>query len=1126
MIARTFRGMMQILGGLGAGLAIVMILAAWRLSSGPISLAFLNTYLEGVLSNAHPEISVQLDDTILTWAGWERTLDIRVVNLRAMNAKDAVVAKVPQMSIAFSARGLSKGVAAPKSIEIFNPRVRLVRLKDGGFEVGMGGEDDDANPSVTEVALAFLENWDPDSPMRFLTRLSIVDGDLTIEDRRQNAVWRAPKAQVKLRRHALGVRGEISLDLETGADPGDMAFVTVLGDYRKGEHKVDLGIAFSELAPSVLSRIDPAFDIMAGVKIPLRGTMTASVSADQGVETLGFEISGQGGELSLPEPIKQNISLQDMVMIGRYEGETGILQLIELVANLGPEGTVHIPGPNGHDMPVERIRADGHYFSKEARVAIDNLDLDLHGPKAHISATIDGVGGPLDVKASGELEGMRVDELARYWPQDWGAEAHGWCVAHLSDGAVPKASIDIHLGTGEEGQVELKTLSGKMDIFDVTVDYLAPMPKARHAMGRAEFDMDSFDIWIDSGEVQGLSVDRGTIWLTGLDQYDQFADIKLTISGPVQNALELIDSEPLGFASALGIKPSSTDGAATTDLDLYFILENDLTLEQVKVSASSELRRVRIADVMFGKDVSGGDLRLRVDKKAMNVIGRAKVGDVPAVLAWQENFGKGAPFRSKYEVRGRLDDVSSMADFGLDPRPVVGDALSGPLSVNLIQEVRSEKKSILKVSLDAIDMSADVPNLGWRKDPGQPGTAEMEVHFDDGSIVAIPSFAISGAGLRAMGNATWSKGALERVILERFILGRNDVNGVLMPSGEGRWNAVLKGGSLDLSAAWKGVTGNKGQSDEPETAPVSQEGPLFDVSIALNRVWMDEKQGFDNVAGRLVRQGDTWKTLDLKGSVKGKKALELKIEPKANRKRALLIRGGDAGEALRVLGLFDNMVEGKLVVTGEIDDAKPGNPVAGIVQIKKFRIKKAPVLAHVLSLAALTGIVESLQGEGLHFQEMKLPYVMNSGDLSLKEAKAWGPSLGFTAEGRYDTIKDAFDMEGTIVPAYAINAVLGQIPLIGEVFTGEKGSGVFAATYTVTGTSDDPNVSVNPLTALAPGFLRNLFDVFDEDKKPKDGKGAPAKPKSPAKKDGKLGTRGQETARLAQPGLAIPNGTD
>jgi hypothetical protein len=69
-------------------------------------------------------------------------------------------------------------------------------------------------------------------------------------------------------------------------------------------------------------------------------------------------------------------------------------------------------------------------------------------------------------------------------------------------------------------------------------------------------------------------------------------------------------------------------------------------------------------------------------------------------------------------------------------------------------------------------------------------------------------------------------------------------------------------------------------------------------------------------------------------------------------------------------------------------------------------------------------------------------------------------------------------MFGTLVPAYTINSVLGEIPLIGTLLVGRKGEGIFALTYGISGSVEEPVITVNPLSALAPGFLRNFFAVF------------------------------------------------
>src|SRR6202022_141391 len=88
---------------------------------------------------------------------------------------------------------------------------------------------------------------------------------------------------------------------------------------------------------------------------------------------------------------------------------------------------------------------------------------------------------------------------------------------------------------------------------------------------------------------------------------------------------------------------------------------------------------------------------------------------------------------------------------------------------------------------------------------------------------------------------------------------------------------------------------------------------------------------------------------------------------------------------------------------------------------------------------------------------------------------AYGGAIGVTANGVVRLSQDRLDLQGTIVPAYALNSILGNIPLIGSLLLGGEGQGLFAANFRVTGSAADAQVSVNPLSAPAPGFLRRLF---------------------------------------------------
>jgi hypothetical protein len=66
-------------------------------------------------------------------------------------------------------------------------------------------------------------------------------------------------------------------------------------------------------------------------------------------------------------------------------------------------------------------------------------------------------------------------------------------------------------------------------------------------------------------------------------------------------------------------------------------------------------------------------------------------------------------------------------------------------------------------------------------------------------------------------------------------------------------------------------------------------------------------------------------------------------------------------------------------------------------------------------------------------------------------------------------------LKGSLVPACGVNSVLSNIPLLGDILASKKGEGILSATYSATGNMEQPNISTNPLSMLAPGIFRRLF---------------------------------------------------
>jgi hypothetical protein len=148
----------------------------------------------------------------------------------------------------------------------------------------------------------------------------------------------------------------------------------------------------------------------------------------------------------------------------------------------------------------------------------------------------------------------------------------------------------------------------------------------------------------------------------------------------------------------------------------------------------------------------------------------------------------------------------------------------------------------------------------------------------------------------------------------------------------------------------------------------------------------------------------------------------------------------------------------------------------GKAVLKDFRVLDQPFLARLFTAGSLGGLANLMQGQGIAVDTLEVPFSSRNGVISVHDSRATGPALGITADGYIDRPKNSIALKGSLVPMFGINSVLGNIPLLGDLLTSKRGEGIIGMTYSVTGVADEPSVSVNPLSALAPGILRRIFE--------------------------------------------------
>jgi uncharacterized protein YhdP len=153
---------------------------------------------------------------------------------------------------------------------------------------------------------------------------------------------------------------------------------------------------------------------------------------------------------------------------------------------------------------------------------------------------------------------------------------------------------------------------------------------------------------------------------------------------------------------------------------------------------------------------------------------------------------------------------------------------------------------------------------------------------------------------------------------------------------------------------------------------------------------------------------------------------------------------------------------------------------SGKLDVANFRVVQAPALARLFNAASVSGFADLLQGNGIAFDHLDADFNWADGVLTLREGRAAGSATGITFAGPIDLGRSNMDITGTLVPVYTLNRIVGAIPFVGDLLSGGEGQGLFAATYSMRGSIDEPQTSVNPLSVLAPGFIRNLFFLRDQ----------------------------------------------
>lgn len=725
-------------------------------------------------------------------------------------------------------------------------------------------------------------------------------------------------------------------------------------------------------------------------------------------------------------------------------------------------------------------------------VTLEALQLDLPAGEGRTRITTTGAArlaeGRWGAELSLGLDGARFADLPRLWPEGLVEGARLWITENITEGRVAEGRWRIGLSADTAfGDLRLEALEGEAVVENATVHFLRPMPPVAGVSGQARFGRDAVVVETRggalAGEAGGVQVDASTLRFV-FDPAGEadIAETSFDLSGPLTGLVSVLRHPRLGLFDRRPFPVDVRAGQFTGRLQMTFPLLADLRTEQIRLRAEARVTQGRVAALLLGRDLEAATVELTTDMQGLRATGTGTLAGIALRFGVELDHRAGPATQViARETLSARPTAAQLAAIGLD----AGALLRGPVAIEARGERRRNGQASYALTANLRDAVLAFPPLGWEKPEGRPGTASATLRLSGDTLTSIETIRIEALDLALRARAVARAGRVERVELQETVIGASRLMGDARAGARpgDPWTIALRGPVLDL----RPVLGSAAETRRAAPAPAGSTQPPLNLDLRFDQVLIGpEREVFAvQAAGRMDAAG-VLRQATLRGrTARGGGAFEAALTPGRGEVRELRASAEDGGALLRALGIITSINGGRLTLSGQYAQTRPGAPLTGTAELEEFTVRDAPALGRLLQAMTLFGLVEAMRGgNGLVFSRAVVPFTLEPEVLRVHDARAFSASLGLTARGRLLREQPVLDMEGTIVPAYLFNTLLGHLPLVGRLFSPETGGGVFAATFRVQGPPDDPSITVNPLAALTPGFLRGLFDLGAEAEPP------------------------------------------
>src|SRR5450631_138789 len=1118
-------------------IAVLMVIFAgcfgalwWRLGAGPINLEMATPWLAAAIEeNIGHGNTVEVGGTQIERAGRIR-IAVRIRDIIVRDRDHVIVASAPKAEVRLSGTALLMGQLRAESLNLVDAELAVRITPDGYVTVSAG---DTAKPLATGVTskkeagipATFPRQIPgapsgaaapsspapavgPDTPSGLLAGLDWLDslsltgldgqnlneiglknGNLIVDDQQRGNKWNFENITLSLRRPS---GGGVALSVgEEGSKAWSLR--VVVGPPANGVRSVD--IRANKVPTTNILLALRMKDLTYTADLPLTGELKGELGRD-GLPTYftGKLTAGEGHIIDTDTPDypmaidSAEISVEwdsgRRVLVAPFKIISGANR-VTLLAHLEPPndnvtdwqlgfsgGTIVLAGDNGEQPLIfNRIAIGLRFDTDKKRVLLTQAD--ISNGEIGIAGT-----GSVDYSQEARLQlgfagtPMSAAALRRMWPILIVPEVREWVIERIERGSLQRIEVGVNSPVRNLSRrgppIPDDGLAVNIVASGVTLRPVDTLPSVRDADLKAHVTGRTATVTIGQGAVdtpagRKLNITDFVFEVPDMAPKPSPARIKFRIDGPVPAVAEILASDRLSDFSGSLIDPNSSKGTVSAVITLGLPVIGSLSKADTTYTVSADLNGFAADKLVMNQKLEANALKVIANNAGYQVKGEVKINGQPATL----DYRKPSEGDADVKLQATLDDASR-ARLGFD----LGPAVSGAIPIKLIGKIGGDTSRMgIDADLTALKLDNILP--GWVKSPGRSSRAVFNVVQKQQST-RLEDIVVDGGGVSIKGSIEVDQnGDLVNANFPTYSPSDGDKTSLKAERGtDGVVKVTMRGDVFDGRGFLKSAISGKEADPKSKTRNID-----FDVDLKLGAVAGFSGEALRSVDCKMSRRNGVIRNFALSGKLGRDTLLTAELRGRAQGREVIYLETSDAGAFFRFTDTYSKMVGGQLQLAMDPPTVEP-SAKDGLINVRDFSVKGEDSLER----AASGG--QPGASNGVAFSRVRAEFTRQNGQLSIREGVVKGPTIGGTIEGSIDYPGNQVRMSGTLVPMYGLNNMFGQIPIVGLFLGGGSNEGLIGITYEVVGTPGAPLLRVNPISAMAPGVLRKIFEFNPKQNNP------------------------------------------